>query len=96
MKEKNYYDVAYIDGYIIINMMYLFFDELKDNDDPFPSPFYIFGSKEQPDDPKEFEKMLKKSEMIHKTSYSRAKRFIKKMTSSSGKMDLVLHHPAYL
>jgi hypothetical protein len=96
LKEKNYYDVAYIDGYTIINLMYLFFDELKEGKDLFPPAFYIYGSKDQPEKPKEFENMLKKSEKIHKSAYIKAKRQIKKITGNSEKNDLVLHHAAYL
>jgi hypothetical protein len=96
LKEKNYYDVAYIDGYMSIHMMYLLIDELEKDDDPFPSAFYIFGAKEQPENPKEFEKMLKVSKKIHNAAYIKAQKQIKRLTSSSEKSDLVLHHPAYL
>jgi hypothetical protein len=76
--------------------MYLFFDELKESKDLFPPTFYIFGLKDQPEKPEDFEKMLKKSEKIHKAANIRAKRLIKKLTGNSGKMNLVIHHPAYL
>lgn len=96
IRERSYFDVAYIDGYMMIHFMYLFFDEHEKDDDPFPSPFYILGAKEQPESPEEFDKLLKKAENIHKSSYVKAQKQIKKNVGDSGENDMVLHHPAYL
>jgi hypothetical protein len=104
LKSKNYNDVAYIDGYLIIHLMYFGIDEeLRKNKnikkkfkDFIPSLYYMFGYKEDINDEKQFHMLLKKSSELHKTSYTQAKRIIKKKIGDTNSMEMQLHHPNFL
>lgn len=96
LKEKNYFDVAYIDGYMVVHSMYLLFDKTKIETTSFPPLFYIFGKDENINDVENFAKLLKQTAKIHKSSFNWARIQIKKIAGDSNNSETVLHHPAFL
>ncbi|MBG0787556.1 MAG: SIR2 family protein [Anaerolineaceae bacterium] len=89
LSHRNYFDVAYIDGYIDGLSFLIADDELRE----FFSPYYVFGYKGDIENQEDFEKVLEQAPQIHKASHNLAVRLVKKRNNDE---NLTLHHTPFL
>jgi hypothetical protein len=90
LREKNYWDVAYIDGYINAHIALLL-----DNEGRAELPiYYVFGVRHQPRTFSEYRDTIKDAKTLHKTSYEQARKTIQQRTA--GDSQIVAHHPPFL
>ncbi len=87
IQKKKYFDVAYIDGYIN-GLIYLLVNDLARKGIPF---YYVFGSKRDILNIKDFIKISKQSRKIHKSAYQLAERLTKQYSATE-----TLHHTPFL
>ncbi len=87
LKRKKYFDVAYIDGYL--TGLYCFIPELRKK---MGLPlYYVFGSKSDIFNYKDYLRVSKKAKSLHKSSYKWAEK-----KARNYKKGIVLHHTAFL
>ncbi len=86
VKNRNYFDVAYIDGYLN-GISYLWLDDKMRKKVPF---FYLYGIYKNLNNPKLFLKLLKKTPKIHKQAFKLAIEISQKYNSE------ILHHTPFL
>ena len=91
VRSKKYEDVAYIDGYTNGLLIFLVdnIEELK----YFPW-YYIYGSKKNIKDFKEYKSIIKSKKIFHKGAYNNEVKLISKMKIDEG--DYIYQHTPYL
>lgn len=93
-KKKNYYDVAYIEGYINAILYVLFtVDEAEEDCEVFPPLYFAFGHKEDVFELDEFCRILPELPAKHRTSYKKALSMVSRLAEGA---DIVFHHPPWL
>jgi NAD-dependent SIR2 family protein deacetylase len=90
IRKKEYFDVAYIEGYIN-GLIYILSDDKNRKRLPL---YYMFGVNKQPRTITEYRKLSKKAKSLHKTSYTHAKNIVAKKIPDN--IELVLHHPPFI
>lgn len=90
LRQKRYWDVAYIDGYINAHIALLL-----DNENRSELPlYYAFGVKHQPRTFDEYSDIVRDAKTLHKTSYEKAREMIQRRTA--GDRQIVVHHTPFL
>jgi hypothetical protein len=90
-KNKNYEDVAYIEGYI--NSLTYILLRAEDNNHMIPPLYFAFGVNHDLMNHDDFKKVLHKLPEKHKASYKVAVRSINKLLTTKG---IRFHHPPWL
>lgn len=85
LREKDYYNVAYIDGHINA-LMFLLTDDEARKSMPW---YYIFGVKDQPVSLAQFTRMRKDAHRLHQAAHQRAR----KLASQFGRGIIPIHLP---
>ena len=92
LRDRNYEDVAYIEGYINGLIFLQLSDEEKD-ELRHPPLYYAFGVKKDLHILEDFEDVIENLPQLHKASYRRARRMVRELKSTS---EIVFHHPPWL
>ncbi len=90
LREKNYEDVAYIEGYIN-SLIFMALDDINYIAD-IPK-YFAFGVKDNLTSLRKYKRTLSKLPTLHKASFKRAYKFIK---SNNFSKDIFFHHPPWL
>lgn len=90
LKNGNYGDIAYIDGYIEGLHSIFIMEEEELNEFPF---WYLYGA-EHISDKEAFEECISKNEIFHKKAESYGKKFFKDVLKENA--ELVFHHRPFL
>jgi hypothetical protein len=89
LRKRDYWDVAYVEGYQN-GMLFLLIDD--DARDAIPL-YFAFGADNEPmPDLDAYRKVIERGEKLHKTAYKRAR----KVADSFRSDDVVVHHPPLL
>jgi hypothetical protein len=90
VREKSYEDIAYVDGYLD-GLFFLVTDRTTRRELPI---FYVFGAEEYPSTKREYLKMLKNAESMHRGAYRSCKRIVQ--NTDLKVPGVVIHHPPFL
>jgi NAD-dependent SIR2 family protein deacetylase len=91
VKEHNYWDAAYIEGYQNGLMCFILTRRQVRRSLPI---FYVFGLKDHPRTVKEYKRCLRHGATIHKAAYGQAKKIVQRKTL--GVPGVGLHHTPFL
>lgn len=87
LKKKQYFDVAYIDGYVN-GMLFLINDkELKDK----TNPFYLFSYRDKINNFEEYLNLINNDKVYHKNARNLAEKIVKTVGP-----EITVHHPPFL
>lgn len=89
LKDRRYFDIAYIDGYLD-GLIYFIADH--ESRKSF-SPLYVFGYKGEIQNFEEYKQIIPSAFQIHKSSHKLAEKFVKDRIIGK---DITFHHPPFL